>query len=172
MPQKRNADVIELARGHAQVVLGLTQQIMATIVGLPSGYNADVSLTKRPIMMALDVTIATLDICGLAAKSITPREAAMRAALSPEVFATDAAYDLVGQGMPFRDAYRKVANNLSGLDAIEPGPELARRTHQGASGNLGLSALRSTLAHERSVLSDRIERFQAPLQALVDGIVP
>lgn len=171
MPQKRNADILELARGQASVVQALAGQIMATITGLPSGYNADVSLTKRPFMQALDTTIATLDICALAVRGLTPNEAALRAALSPEVFATDAAYDLVAQGVPFRDAYRQVAANLDALRSVEPGPALAARTHQGASGNLGLDQLGERLAAARAGLAERTERFQQPLQALVDGIL-
>jgi argininosuccinate lyase len=169
MPQKRNADILELARGQAQVVIGLSQQIMATVAGLPSGYNADVSLTKGPVMAALDITGATLDICALAARGLTPNEAALRAALSPEVYATDAAYALVEQGVPFRDAYRQVATNLSALSAVDPAPALAARTHAGASGNLGLAALAARVAHERADLAARTEQFQAPLQALIDG---
>jgi argininosuccinate lyase len=171
MPQKRNADILELARGQASVVQALAGQIMATITGLPSGYNADVSLTKRPFMQALDTTIATLDVCALAVRGLTPNEAALRAALSPEVFATDAAYDLVAQGVPFRDAYRRVAANLGALASVDPGPALAARTHQGASGNLGLDQLGERLAAARAGLAERTERFQRPLQALVDGIL-
>jgi argininosuccinate lyase len=171
MPQKRNADILELARGQASVVQALAGQIMATITGLPSGYNADVSLTKRPFMQALDTTIATLDVCALAVRGLTPNEAALRAALSPEVFATDAAYDLVAQGVPFRDAYRRVAANLGALVSVEPGPALAARTHQGASGNLGLDQLGERLAAARAGLAERTEQFQRPLQALVDGIL-
>jgi argininosuccinate lyase len=169
MPQKRNADIMEIARGQASVVQGLAAQIMATITGLPSGYNADVSLTKRPFMQALDTTIATLGICALAVGSLTPNEAALRAALSPEVFATDAAYDLVERGVPFRDAYRQVAANLASLASVDPGPELTARTHQGASGNLGLPVIVKHLESARADLAERIERFQAPLQALIDG---
>jgi argininosuccinate lyase len=171
MPQKRNADILELARGQASVVQGLAQQIMATITGLPSGYNADVSLTKRPVMQAFDITLGTLGICALAARSLTPNEAALRAALSPEVFATDAAYDLVAQGVPFRDAYRRVAADLASLAPVDPEPALKERTHQGASGNLGLGQIVTHLESARADLAERTERFQAPLQALVDGAI-
>jgi argininosuccinate lyase len=169
MPQKRNADILELVRGQAGVVLGFAQQIMGTIVGLPSGYNADVSLTKRPVMQALDLTQATLDVCALAAAKLTPDEAALRAACTPEVFATDAAYALVSQGVPFRDAYRQVAATLPALAAVDPGPALLTRTHLGASGNLGLPSLQTRLATERAALAEATARFRVPLQALVDG---
>ncbi|MCC6630310.1 MAG: argininosuccinate lyase [Chloroflexi bacterium] len=169
MPQKRNADILELARGQAQVVLGLAQQIMATVTGLPSGYNADVSLTKGPVMSALDITTATLAICALAARGLAPNEPALRAALSPEVYATDAAYALVEQGVPFRDAYRQVATTLAALTAVDPGPALAARTHAGASGNLGLAALGARLERERADLAVRTDRYQTTLQRLVDG---
>jgi argininosuccinate lyase len=150
------------------VVHALAQQIMGAITGLPSGYNADVSTTKGPFMQAVDITAASLEICALAVAGLTPNEAAMRAACTPEVFATDAAYELVQQGVPFRDAYRQVAANLAALAAVDPAPALAARTHQGASGNLGLAMLQQRLAAEQTALDERTVRFETALQALVD----
>jgi argininosuccinate lyase len=172
MPQKRNADILELARGQAGVVAGLAGQIMATITGLPSGYNADVSLTKGPLMQALDITASTLAICALALDGLTPVESALRAACTPEVFATDAAYALVRQGVPFRDAYRQVASHLDDLSAVEPSGELARRTHAGATGNLGLDLARGRVAEARTRLAARDARFRAALEALVEPLTP
>jgi argininosuccinate lyase len=93
----------------------------------------------------------------------------MQQALSPEVFATDAAYDLVAQGVPFRDAYRQVAEHLDQLASVDPVPELAKRTHLGASGNLGLPALRTRLDSESTVVSAATASFRSRLQRLVDG---
>ena len=169
MPQKRNADIMELVRAQSAVVQALAGQIMGVLGGLPSGYNTDVSATKRPFMQALDTTLATLDICTLAIAGLTPDEAALRAACTPEVFATDAAYALVEQGVPFRDAYRQVAGRLAELGEVDPVAALAARTHQGASGNLGLDGVAERLATERTALTLRTVRFRAPLEALVAG---
>ena len=63
---------------------------------------------------------------------------ALREACSPELFATDAAYQLVmEQGMPFRDAYHTIAKIAHDLPPMDPDKALRERTHLGASGNLG-----------------------------------
>jgi argininosuccinate lyase len=153
MPQKRNADIMELVRANSAVVQALVGQIMSILVGLPSGYNTDVSATKRPFMQALDTTLATVDICTLAIAGLTPDEAALRAACTPEVFATDAAYALVEQGVPFRDAYRQVGRELAdGTFAPDRGALTA--THLGGAGNLGLAQAREELASSRAWLDD------------------
>jgi argininosuccinate lyase len=169
MPQKRNADILELARGQSAVVQALAGQIMGIVGGLPSGYNTDASLTKRPFLQALEITEATIDICALAVANLTPNEAALRAACTPEVFATDAAYALVQQGVPFRDAYRQVAVRLTELGDVDPVAALAERTHLGASGNLGLAALGERLAAAQGRLTERTARFRGPLEALIAG---
>lgn len=169
MPQKRNADIMELARGQAGAVQGLAQQVTTVLAGLPSGYNADVSLTKGPFMRALAITEETLIICRLALAGLTPNQDALRAACTPEVFATDAAYRLVEAGLPFRDAYRQIGGRLADLAAVDPDAELRRRTHQGASGNLGLNLVRERLLADQAALAERRRRFEAPLEALVAG---
>ena len=172
MPQKRNADILELVRARAGVVQTLAQQIMTVLVGLPSGYNTDVSATKRPVMDALDITQSSLEICGLALRGLSVNEAALRAACSPEVFATDAAYDLVRQGTTFRDAYRQVAADLEALAAVDLASALAERTHLGASGSLGLADLRTRLEAARGEVDVTSARFTTALERLVAETPP
>jgi len=69
----------------------------------------------------------------------------MREALSPECFATDRAVDLARQGVPFREAYRKVADELAELEAGDPDQSLKARVSPGAPGALQLDELRKRL---------------------------
>jgi argininosuccinate lyase len=70
----------------------------------------------------------------------------MRAAISADMYATDRAVELAAAGVPFRTAYRQVAEEAGALEARTPEESLAARTSPGATGDLGLSALRTRLA--------------------------
>ena len=167
MPQKRNPDLMELVRGRTHTVLALQQQICGIVAGLPSGYNIDFQETKGPMMRAFDMVNDALAVCALTIRKTTVNEEAVRAACSPELFATDAAYDLVKKGMPFREAYRQIAKIAHDLPPMDPDTALRERTHLGASGNLGLDHAREWIAGERGALHQQQDRFAGAIDALV-----
>lgn len=167
MPQKFNLEAMELVRARAQTMLAYQQQILGVVAGLPSGFNMDNQETKRPFMAALDLAASSLEVCTFFVQGLAFNEAQLRAACSPELFATDQAYALVRGGMPFRDAYRQVAAHLDTLPPMDPTEQLRTRTHLGASGNLGLDALRDHLAAERAALDAQRERIARVEQALL-----
>lgn len=167
MPQKRNPDLMELVRGRTHTVLALQQQIAGIIAGLPSGYNIDFQETKGPMIRAFDLVNDALAICALTIGKTTVNEQVIRAACSPELFATDMAYDLVKQGMPFRDAYRKIAKIADDLPAVDADAALRERTHLGASGNLGLEHLKRWIVEERQIAEHRRDVFASAITALV-----
>ena len=128
MPQKRNPDLMELVRGRTHTVLALQQQIGGIIAGLPSGYNIDFQETKGPMIRAFDMVNDALAICALTIRNTNVNQEGIRAACTPELFATDAAYRLVGQGMPFRDAYHRIAKIAHDLPPVDPDTALRERT--------------------------------------------
>ncbi|MBK8255350.1 MAG: argininosuccinate lyase [Polyangiaceae bacterium] len=140
MPQKRNPDVIELMRAACSVVVGALNEVQ-TIVALPSGYHRDLQLTKGPTMRGLDETIATVSLVPRVLKGMTLDRARLAAAVTPECFATDKAVDLAVAGVPFREAYKKVAAEISGLAQGDPLASIDARTSFGSPGNLGLDEL-------------------------------
>jgi argininosuccinate lyase len=167
MPQKRNPDVMELVRGRTHTVLALQQQIAGIIAGLPSGYNIDFQETKGPMLRAFDMVNDALAVCALTVEHTFVNEEALRAACSPELFATDAAYELVKKGVPFRDAYRQIAGMLDDLPVMDPDGALRQRTHAGASGNLGLDHLDAWIAGERETVAQQQQTFAGAIDALV-----
>ena len=168
MPQKHNLDVMEIMRAKARTVLAYQQQILETITGLPSGYNTDFGETKAAFMRALDTTAASLRVMTAFLPGLEPREEQMRAACSPQLFATDHAYALVqDQEMPFRDAYRLIASQLDTLAPMDPHEQLANRRHIGAAGNLGLDETRAQIAAERATVAAQRERIAAVRQRLL-----
>ncbi|MCX6045486.1 MAG: argininosuccinate lyase [Chloroflexi bacterium] len=105
MPQKKNPDALELLRGKSGRVLGGMTGLMATLKGLPTSYNKDLQEDKEPLFDAVDNLSGSLQIaCGVLS-TLTPNVALMRAALSPEMLATDLAEYLVRKGVPFRETH-------------------------------------------------------------------
>jgi argininosuccinate lyase len=149
MPQKRNPDVVELMRAACSVVQGALAEVQ-TLVALPSAYHRDLQLTKGPVFRALDETLATLGLVPRLAGGLRFDTEAMRAATTPETFATDRAVELALAGMPFRDAYRQVAAEVlggggGGLATRTPEESLAARVSPGAPGALELGRIEAGL---------------------------
>ena len=105
MPQKKNPDVFELARGKAGTLLGYLTGLMTTLKGLPSTYDKDLQEDKLPVFNAYDTLMAILPVLAGALQTLTLHPDRMRAAIDPGMLATDLADYLVQKGLPFRQAH-------------------------------------------------------------------
>ena len=105
MPQKKNPDMFELARGKAGTLLGMLTGLLATLKGLPSTYDKDLQEDKLPVFSAYDTLLALLPVLSGAIATLTPRPERMRAAIDAPMLATDLADYLVLKGVPFREAH-------------------------------------------------------------------
>src|SRR5512142_537727 len=109
MPQKKNPDVGELARGRAGRAIGDLVALLATVKSLPLSYNRDLQEDKRPLLGAADALVLTADAVAGAVETATFHAERMEEALgSGEALATDAAEYLVERGVPFREAHEAV----------------------------------------------------------------
>lgn len=172
MPQKRNLSALELVRARAHTVIALQTQALSILAGLPSGYNMDYQETKYPLIEALSLTAASLEVVTLFASHLKPQRDQLEAACAAELFATDRAYELVGQGVPFRDAYREVAANPG---AQEPGDlvmRLRKRASEGAPGALDLDSVARRIGVEREAWLRRERALTIALDALAGGDLP
>ena len=114
MPQKRNPDVAEVARGKAGRVIGDLVALLATLKSLPLAYNRDLQEDKAPVFDAVDHVLASLDALTSAASALEFDETRLEAAAAdPRNFATDLAEYLVARGVPFREAHETVARFLA-----------------------------------------------------------
>jgi argininosuccinate lyase len=111
MPQKKNPDVLELVRGKYHVVLGEEFKIKSLAGNLMTGYNRDIQLAKGPLFDCIDITLSSLNIMSVVVRGLHFDRA--RCAPARELFATEEAYRLAEKGMPFRDAYRKIAQRFA-----------------------------------------------------------
>jgi len=169
MPQKKNLGAMEMLRAKGSIMLAQQQWIMGLLAGLPSGYNMDFQETKRPFMEALDLVEESAAMAALTVSRLTPDLERLLAACTPELFATDAAYELVRQGMPFRDAYRQVATSLERLDDMDPHALLMARTHQGTSGDLRLEGSAAAIEQRRAAVAEREAQLAAITSGLLEG---
>ena len=108
MPQKRNPDALELARGSAARVLGDLTTLLATLKGLPSSYNKDLQDDKRVLFDAVDTLLLVLPAVAGALAECEFKPQRMKAALSSTMMATDLADYLVRRGATFREAHSAV----------------------------------------------------------------
>lgn len=129
MPQKRNADPMELARGKAGRLLGNLTGFLSTLKGLPSGYNKDLQEDKEALFDSFDTLNKLLPVVTAIVATLQLNTDRMREALSDDMLATELADYLVEKGVPFRKAHHHVGQlvqmaveqgvGLSGLDVSQ-----------------------------------------------------
>jgi argininosuccinate lyase len=111
MPQKRNPDVFELVRGRTATAQACLLEALAVTAKLPSGYHRDLQLLKAPLFRGIDLAGDTLAILAAALPEV--RFHPERIELDPGVHAAEEAYRLVlEEGIPFREAYRRVGERF------------------------------------------------------------
>ena len=169
LPQKKNPDVAELARGKAGRLIGNLTGLLATLKGLPLAYNKDLQEDKEPLFDSCDTIRATLlAVDGMVASLVFRVDRMASAAELPFASATDLAEYLVMTGMPFREAHEVVgglvrsalagdgsllalvvADSRFGPDAaalLEPGRAVTRGKTPGGSGSAAVSIQRQRFA--------------------------
>ncbi len=125
MPQKKNPDLFELARGKAGALIGLLTGMLSTLKGLPSTYDKDLQEDKAPVFAAADTLTLILPVLAGALQTMTIKPEKMSSAIDAAMLATDAADYLVRKGIPFREAHaavgravRLAAGRGIGLEAL------------------------------------------------------
>ena len=105
MPQKKNPDVFELARGKTGTMIGMLTGLLSTLKGLPSTYDKDLQEDKQPVFEATDILLMILPVVANAVRTITAKVERMRDAIDSTMMATDLADYLVSKGIPFRETH-------------------------------------------------------------------
>jgi argininosuccinate lyase len=136
LPQKKNPDIAELARGKAGRVIGDLAGFLATLKSLPLAYNRDLQEDKEPVFDALDtVRLGLGAMAGLYRTLVFRTDRMAAAADSPYAAATDLAEFLVADGVPFRSAHaivgalvrRSIDDGVPLADLVAAEPELGER---------------------------------------------
>ena len=182
LPQKKNPDIAELARGKAGRLIGNLTGLLATLKGLPLAYNRDLQEDKEPLFDSVDTVCAGLAaVSGMIATATFDIDRMAAAADSPFAAATDLAELLVRRGVPFREAHALVGSFVrrslddgvplrdlvanhpqlgdDGTALLEPGVSVRNRTSPGAAGP-------APVAVQRQRLVERVGADRARLAAL------
>jgi argininosuccinate lyase len=111
MPQKRNPDVLELVRGGAGTVQACLHECLLISAKLPSGFQRDLQRLKAPVFRAIDLTLDSVDIMSYLLSTVRFLPENIR--MDDDIHAAEKAFGLVkSEGIPFREAYRRIAKRL------------------------------------------------------------
>ena len=143
MPHKKNPDVFELIRGKSNIIQGLPNQLALLTSNLPSGYHRELQLAKGLIIDGIEDIKACLDIFTFSLKEIQIREDILEDPKYQYVFSVDTLNEWVKEGMPFRDAYKKMGEAINKGD-YHPKKTLDH-THIGSLGNLALDEIQTKM---------------------------
>lgn len=169
MPQKRNPDLFELTRARTAVLHGELAQVLALSAKLGGGYHRDFQLLKAPLMRGTDATGEMLAMMAAAVPRLGVDAERGLAALAGPTLATDEVMRRVRGGMPFRRAYRDVAESLrrgEPMPSLGPAAIIAARRSTGGIGNLGLGETRAHIAAARRWNRRERARFDAAMRRL------
>ncbi|QCW98666.1 argininosuccinate lyase [Aggregatimonas sangjinii] len=143
MPHKKNPDVFELVRGKCNKLQAVPNQLTLVINNLPSGYHRDLQLVKEIIVPAIQDMKACLEILTFSLEKISVNDTILDDPKYDYLFSVDTLNELVQQGIPFRDAYKKM-----GME-IQKGTFIPKRdithTHEGSLGDLCLDGIRKKM---------------------------
>lgn len=143
MPHKKNPDVFELLRAKTNVLMALPNQIMMSLGNLTSGYHRDFQLLKELLFPAIKDLKNCLAIAEYSVSKINPVHGILDDPKYKLTFSVEAVNELVVQGIPFREAYQQVAQQIEN-GSFEPPKEL-HHTHEGSIGNLMLDEIQKRM---------------------------
>ncbi|MBL0337332.1 MAG: argininosuccinate lyase [Chitinophagaceae bacterium] len=134
MPHKKNPDVFELIRSHCNRIKALPNEIMMMTTNLPSGYHRDLQLLKEHLFPAFQTLRDCFTMAELMLNNIDIKKDILENEAYKFIFSVEEVNKLVNQGVPFRDAYKKVGLDIE-AGKFEYSTNIAH-THEGSIGNL------------------------------------
>jgi argininosuccinate lyase len=143
MPHKKNPDVFELVRAKCNKLQAVPNQLILITNNLPSGYHRDLQLVKEVIVPAIQDLKACLEILTFSLKEIKVNPNILEDAKYDYLFSVDTLNELVQNGMPFRDAYKKMGMEIN-EGTFTPKRDI-EHTHEGSLGNLCLEEIREKM---------------------------
>jgi len=143
MPHKKNPDVFELVRAKCNKLQAVPNQLTLVINNLPSGYHRDLQLVKEIIVPAVQDMKACLEILTFSLKEIRVNKNILEDPKYDYLFSVDTLNELVLSGMPFRDAYKKMGQEIQ-KGTFDPKRDI-KHTHEGSLGNLCLEEIKAKM---------------------------
>lgn len=151
MPHKKNPDVFELLRARFNSLTTLPHEINSVIQNLPGGYHRDYQLLKEIFFPKLEILTDCLDVVEYVIDKIEVKKDLMKNPIYAKAFTVELIRKKVGQGVPFREAYLEVKEQID--DSMDPIPEI-NHIHEGSIGQLNIDDIRHKLEQVKSRFSD------------------
>ncbi|MFA9389224.1 MAG: argininosuccinate lyase [Prolixibacteraceae bacterium] len=145
MPHKKNPDVFELLRAHCNKLQALPNEVTLMMNNLPSGYFRDMQIIKEVFIPAFDELKSCLKIAAYAIQNMKINSKILDDKKYDLIFSVEEVNKLVNEGMPFRDAYKHVAQKI--MDGNFVPLKKVKHTHQGSIGNLCLDEIQTKMAN-------------------------
>jgi argininosuccinate lyase len=165
MPHKKNPDVFELIRSYCNRIKALPNEIMMMTANLPSGYHRDLQLLKEHLFPAFEQLHNCINMAMLMLQNIEIKKGILEDEKYKYLFSVEEVNKLVNEGMPFRDAYKKI-----GLE-IEAGNFTyntnVHHTHEGSIGNLCNAEIKMEM--DKVIGSFNFEKINSTLNSLINS---
>lgn len=136
MPHKKNPDVFELIRAKCNRIQSVPNELILLVNNLPSGYHRDLQLTKEVLFPAIEELKACLEMMQLMLSNMTVKDGILDDEKYRYLFSVEAVNELVNKGIPFREAYKQVGNDIEEGKFNFDYKKQLHHTHEGSLGNL------------------------------------
>ncbi|RZS97098.1 argininosuccinate lyase [Cecembia calidifontis] len=166
MPHKKNPDVFELIRAKTNQIQSIPTQVSFILTNMTTGYHRDLQLLKEAIFPGLEILLDCINMSTFMLKEIQIKKEILKDNFFQHVFSVEVVNDLVLQGMPFRDAYKKVGLDIeAGL--FKPDQSKVNHVHEGSIGNLCLQEIKSKM--QVAIGQFDFEKSTLQLRKLIEG---
>jgi argininosuccinate lyase len=145
MPHKKNPDVFELIRAKCNRIQSIPNELILLLNNLPSGYHRDLQLTKEILFPAIEELKACFQMTRLMLSNIEIKDHILEDPKYKYLFSVEAVNELVNQGIPFREAYQQVGNDIEKGNFKFDLSKGLQHTHEGSIGNLSTPAIKSQM---------------------------
>jgi len=145
MPHKKNPDVFELIRARSNRIQSVPNELSLLMNNLPSGYHRDMQLTKEILFPAIEDLKNCINMTMLMFSHVRVRKNILQDEKYKYLFSVEAVNELANQGVPFRDAYKTIGNQIDKGEFSFDQSKPLKHTHEGSLGNLKLAEIKSEM---------------------------
>jgi argininosuccinate lyase len=145
MPHKKNPDVFELIRAKCNRIQSVPNELSLLLNNLPSGYHRDLQLTKEILFPAIEELKACFQMARLMLSNIEIKDNILEDPKYKYLFSVEAVNELVNQGVPFREAYQRIGNDIENGSFHFDFSRGLQHTHEGSIGNLSNEGIKSEM---------------------------
>lgn len=136
MPHKKNPDVFELIRAKCNRIQSIPNELTLLLTNLPSGYHRDLQLTKEILFPAIEELKACIQLAKLMLSNIEVKGDILKDEKYKYLFSVEAVNELVNKGIPFREAYKQIGEQIEKDEFNYDTSKKLNHTHEGSIGNL------------------------------------